>query len=78
MTVTGGSGHVMPHSILFPPSTDLDGATEPGDPAAMSSTPGEFAARWNAGTEEQREKFMHHLAENDALAQRWRRCHGGL
>lgn len=39
-------------------TTELDGATSPGERYAESANAGEFAARWNAGTEEQREKVL--------------------
>lgn len=38
--------------------TELDGATSPGEAYAESANAGEFAARWNAATEEQREKAL--------------------
>jgi hypothetical protein len=47
----------------------LDGATLTGDPAAQPSTPGEFAARWNERTEEERAGIVTALtgaAERDA------------
>lgn len=50
-------------------SSRLEGATEPGDPATIPS-PGEFAARWNAKTEEQRADFlraMHEASDKAAL-----------
>jgi hypothetical protein len=49
-------------------STDLSGATEPGDRAAYASNPGEFAARWNARSEDERSAWL--SAINEAF-QRW-------
>ena len=42
--------------------TALDGATTLGDPAAFSADAGEFAARWNATTKEDREQWVHGMA----------------
>lgn len=41
-----------------PARSELDGATEPSAENAQSATPGEFAARWNAATEEQRAGWL--------------------
>lgn len=39
-------------------SSDLDGATAPPPDAMMPGTPGEFAARWNAASEERRAEWL--------------------
>lgn len=41
----------------------LEGATNAGDPAAYPATPGEFAARWNAWTEERRARVLAALVD---------------
>lgn len=50
----------FPFEVLIPEKTfsDLDGATDPGSPAAMAATPGEFAARWNSWDEQKRATFL--------------------
>lgn len=54
---------------------DLDGATQVPDPGTMTSSPGEFAARWNAASEVERDQMWSgmRMAFDDAyrcLAQR--------
>lgn len=56
-------------------AASLDGATDPGDLMAVPSTPGEFAARWNAMTEEQRVGFLNALRVADERATRCRMVH---
>jgi hypothetical protein len=58
--------------------TDLDGATNVGDVRCHSATPGEFAARWNSRTEEQRAQHLAWIQEDADLAQRCRMAHGNL
>ena len=43
--------------------TGLDGATDVGDLNARSATPGEFAARWNAATPGQRDRWLQQWTE---------------
>ena len=38
--------------------SELDGATDPGDPAVATVDPGQFAARWNMVDEEQRRRWL--------------------
>lgn len=65
-------GHVVqPFSaVIWPGDSNADGATTPGDPAAYASTPGEFAARWNARTEEERARWLVDLIDLSAAADR--------
>lgn len=56
--------------------SELDGATDPGDPRCHSSSPGEFAARWNSRTEEQQAQHLLWIQEDAEDAQRWRRGQG--
>lgn len=49
-------------------SSDLEGATTPGEPNAYPSTPGEFAARWNALDEEQRAGWLRAMAAESERA----------
>lgn len=58
--------------------SDLEGATSPGDPAAYPSTPGEFAARWNAMPEDVRATFVRGLAAESEKAQLCRLLHDGV
>lgn len=44
-------------------TTDLAGATTPGEPNAHPANAGEFAARWNAMTPDQRERAWKSIAE---------------
>jgi hypothetical protein len=46
----------------------MDGATDVGNPACYAGNPGEFAARWNARTEDERAAWL--AAINEAF-QRW-------
>lgn len=48
----------------------LDGATSPGDPAAYPGTPGEFAARWNERTEDERAVWLADLVRLSEAADR--------
>lgn len=43
--------------------SDMAGATEVGEPWAYPSTPGQFAARWNARTEEDRVEWLSRFTE---------------
>lgn len=52
--------------------SDLDGATDVGDPRCYSSTPGEFAARWNGWSEERRAAFLRLMVQNAEIAERVR------
>ena len=66
MTSTREPAHwPMLHPPL--PSDDenvLDGATDEGTPNTWPATAGEFAARWNARTPEERERLTQTLTEN--------------
>lgn len=59
--------------------SDLDGATELGFPNALAGTPGQFAARWNAHTEEERAVWLRDQqdAAQTALACRYLENHRG-
>lgn len=63
---------------LLHPTSDLDGATDPGSPATMPATPGEFAARWNSKTEEQRAAFLQAMQEASDRAQLCYLQHDGV
>ena len=52
--------------------SDLDGATECGEPNTYPSDPGQFAARWNSWTEERRTEWLHSSIRN---SQAWERCY---
>ena len=51
-------------------TTDLDGATERGPENAYPSTPGEFAARWNAMSEEARAAFVRNRVRDSEMSAR--------
>ena len=57
--------------------TDLDGATEPGDPSCQASDAGEFAARWNALTEDERNFVVRAIHEASEKATICRMLHDG-
>lgn len=58
-------------------SSRLEGATESGDPATVPVVPGEFAARWNAKTEEERAGFLRAMYEASDKAALCRMMHDG-
>jgi hypothetical protein len=53
----------------------LDGATAPPEPNVMCATPGEFAARWNAATEELRAQWLRAMQESSFSAEHCRLMH---
>ena len=57
--------------------SNLDGATTRGPINAWPSTPGEFAARWNARTEEEREAMVRAIIDNAETASLCHVRHGG-
>lgn len=65
--------HVLDH--LRTALGTLDDATDAGDPRCHSSTPGEFAARWNSRTDEERTAHLRWIQEDADVAQRCRRTH---
>lgn len=50
--------------------TTLDGATDPGDPAAWPADAGQFAARWNAADTERRNALVRSMPDTSWQAER--------
>lgn len=51
-------------------SEALDGATDVGSPFSYPRTPGEFAARWNAASQEWRENWLRQAIRDSEIAGR--------
>lgn len=59
--------------------SELDGATTPGHEGAWVSGPGQFAARWNRATEDERADRVRRMQEDASIALRcgWIEDHEG-